>query len=60
MSVYPDPCFPGSRGGIGTAREYLEVLAAIAAVTAAGKFVRLSYPAYGHIYLLAVIALSSE
>jgi K+-sensing histidine kinase KdpD len=44
--------------GYRVAREYLEVVAAIALVTAVGRFVRLSYPAYGHIYLLAVIALS--
>jgi len=44
--------------GASVAREYLEVSVAIAAVTAAGRFVALDYPAFGHIYLLAVIALS--
>ena len=38
-------------------REYLEVLAVIAFVTAAGSFAPLTYHALGHIYLLAVIAL---
>lgn len=40
------------------AREYTGVLVAIAAVTAAGWLVPLSYEAFGHIYLFTVIALS--
>jgi two-component system sensor histidine kinase KdpD len=39
-------------------REYLEVLGVIGAVTVVGWFVPLTYRAFGHIYLLAVIALS--
>lgn len=39
-------------------REYAEVLAVIAAVTVVGRMLPLSYTAFGHIYLLAVIALS--
>ena len=40
------------------AREYAEVVGAIAAVTVAGWFVPLSFEAFGHIYLFTVIALS--
>jgi two-component system sensor histidine kinase KdpD len=39
-------------------REYLEVLAAIAAVTVAGWFAPVTYHVLGHVYLLVVIALS--
>ena len=49
---------PRKRRGLSIAREYAEVLAVITAVTVAGRFVPLSYTAFGHIYLLAVIALS--
>jgi two-component system, OmpR family, sensor histidine kinase KdpD len=39
-------------------REYLEVLVAVAAVTAVSRYLPLSYTAYGNIYLLAVVLLS--
>ena len=39
-------------------REYAEVLGVIAFVAVVGWFLPLSYHAFGHIYLLAVIALS--
>jgi two-component system, OmpR family, sensor histidine kinase KdpD len=39
-------------------REYLEVLAVIAAVTVVGSLLRLNYRSLGQIYLLAVVALS--
>jgi two-component system sensor histidine kinase KdpD len=38
--------------------EYVEVLFVIVAVTVMNRLLPLSYPAYGNIYLLAVIALS--
>lgn len=41
-----------------SAREYAGVLGVIAAVTALGWFVPISYHAFGHIYLFTVIALS--
>lgn len=44
--------------GLSTAREYAEALAVITVVTVAGWFFPLSYRTFGHLYLLAVIALS--
>ena len=43
--------------GLSPAREYLEAMAAIAAVTVAGWFAPFGYRAFGHVYLLAVILL---
>ncbi len=43
--------------GLSPLREYLEVLAVIAAVTVAGSFAPFTYHALGHVYLLVVIAL---
>ncbi len=40
------------------ALEYTEVLGVVAMVTALGWFLPVSYHAFGHIYLLAVIMLS--
>jgi two-component system sensor histidine kinase KdpD len=48
----------GKAGSFSPPREYVEVIAAIAAVTVVGWFVPLTYRAFGHIYLLVVIALS--
>jgi len=42
------------------AREYVEVAAVLAVVTFAGWFVPASYRAFGYIYLLVVIALSTR
>jgi K+-sensing histidine kinase KdpD len=44
--------------GLTLVREYSEVLGVITAVTVLGKYLPLSYTAFGDIYLLAVIALS--
>jgi K+-sensing histidine kinase KdpD len=46
------------RTATSAAREYLEVLAAISAVTVVGRFLPLTYTALGHIYLLTVLGLS--
>jgi K+-sensing histidine kinase KdpD len=46
------------RRGLSRIREYAEVIGVITAVTVLGRFIPLSYTAFGHIYLLAVIALS--
>jgi two-component system sensor histidine kinase KdpD len=45
------------RRGLSPAREFLEVLAVILAVTVAGWFTPFSYHALGHVYLLTVIML---
>lgn len=44
--------------GHGRIREYVEVFAVIAVVTLGGWFTPLSHHVFGHLYLLAVIALS--
>ena len=44
--------------GLSWVREYGEVLGVITLVTVAGRFAPVTYTALGHIYLLAVIALS--
>jgi two-component system sensor histidine kinase KdpD len=49
---------PDGRGRLGGGREYLEVVAAITAVTVAAWFVPLDYRVFGDVYLLTVIALS--
>ncbi len=46
--------------GASAAREYLEVVVVIAAITGAGWFVPITYHSFGHIYLLAVIVLSAR
>lgn len=53
-----EPGLPDWRKAVSATREYLEVLAVISLVTVAGSFLPLSYTALGHIYLLAVLALS--
>ncbi len=52
------PEAPAKPPGRPPLREYLEVLAVIAAVPAIGIFVPFNYRAFGQIYLLVVVALS--
>jgi two-component system sensor histidine kinase KdpD len=49
---------PFGRARLGGGREYVEVVAAITAVTVAAWFVPLDYRVFGDVYLLTVIALS--